>query len=169
MEKCYYSRKYYVYSWINLICGLLVGSTIILISLLIRNEDQLYCGILFALGSAVIVYIGLFIVFLNRKYEVNERGITIQYADRYAVFYPWENVQSACVGITHRSGTGATQDVVIWCTTKKRKCLPPIESRRHTSWEYDFYHCNSVITIEFSEDRYDEFAYYYQENIPDYR
>lgn len=169
MEKCYFSRKYNIYSWINVICGFVTGSTLILIGVLTRYESLLWCGILFTLGSAIIVHTSLFVIFLNRKYDVNEKGITIQYVGGYSVFYPWKNVQSACVGITHRSGTGTTQDVVIWCTTQKLKCQPPTELRRHTSWEYDFYHCNSVITIEFSEKRYTHFARYYQQDIPDYR
>ena len=174
MKKCYSSRQYIIYSRFNAICGSLCGSIMILLGvftsvILTENESPTWCGILLILGISIITYTILFVVFLNRKYDVNENGITISYANRYTMFYPWESIQFACVAITHRSGTGTTQDVVIWCTTKKRSCHPPTELRRRISWEYDFFHCNSVITIEFSEERYQEFAHYYQECIPDYR
>lgn len=168
MKKCYYSREYHIYSWINIIGGLFAGSVLILIGMFVRDESLPGCSMLFVLGSTIIVHTSLFVIFLNRKYDVNEKGIVIQYANRYTDFLSWERVQLACVGITHRSGTGATQDKVIWCTTNKTKCLPPTESRRHTSWEYDFFHYNSVITIEFTEERYNEFTCYYQQDIPDY-
>ena len=168
MEKCYFSKKYILYTRINMICGVLSGSTLILIGILVGHESRFWCSIMFVLGILVMVYTRLFVTFLNRKYHLSEEGITIQYAHRYTVFYPWAAIQSACIGITHRSGTGTTQDTVIWCTTKKGKCPPPTESRRHISWEYDFCHWNSVITIEFSEKRYFEFAGYYQESIYNY-
>lgn len=169
MEKCFYSRQYRTYSWIDIVCGLLTGNTLILVGLFVQCENVLGCGILLALGSAIIVYTALFVIFLNRRYDVNDKGITIQYLGRFFVFYPWESVEFACVGITHRSGTGTTQDTVIWCTTKKQKHQPPTASRRHISWEHDFYYCSSIITIEFSEERYRNFSHYYVREIPDYR
>ena len=169
MEKCYYSRQYRTYSWINIMCGLFSGMLLVPISIFEWRESVLWCSILLTLGCAIVVHTALFVIFLNRKYDVNDKGITIQYLGRFSVFYPWKNVESACVGITHRSGTGTTQDTVIWCTTKKRKHQPPTASRRHISWEHDFYHCSSIITIEFSEERYRNFSRYYVREIPDYR
>ena len=169
MEKCYYSEQYNIYTRINLICGVFIGSILILIAALVKNESLIGCITLFTLALSIVIHTGLFVTFLNRRYAVNEEGIAIQYANRHVVFYPWKKIELVCIGITHRSGTGTTQDTVIWCTTKKKKCPSPAESRRHTSWEYDYFHCNSVITIEFSEERYDQFARCYRENIPDYR
>lgn len=169
MEKCYFSQQYRIYTRINLVLGSIAGSIPVFIGMLVKDESLFGCGALLILGCAIVIYTILFVVFLNRKYDVDEKGITIQYANRYTVFYPWEKIQLVCVGITHRSGTGTTQDTVIWCTTKKRKCPPPTELRRRTSWEYDFFHCNSVITIEFSEERYNNLVCYYPEYIPDYR
>ena len=169
MENCYSSMQYRIYSWINIILGLLSGSLLLLVAFFVRCESLSVCFILAALGIIIIIYTGTFVVFLNRKYEVSEKGIVIQYLNRYVVVYSWEKIQSVCVGVTHRSGTGITQDVVIWCTTKKRKIRRPTADRRTISWEYDFFHYNSIITIEFSEERYKTFAFYYQKDIPDYR
>ena len=169
MEKFYFSKEYFIYSCINMVGGLLSGAVCAIVGTLTIKSNLLGSWVLFALSFFMIAHTILFVIFLNRKYAVSDRGIAVQYANRYTIFYPWEKIQLVCLGITHRSGTGTTQDTVIWCTTKLTGYLPPTKVHRHTSWEYDYLHYRSIITIEFTEERYAQFASYYQQNITDYR
>lgn len=169
MKKCFFSKQYKFYGWLNLLLSILIGIIIALIGAFLKDVSSLGRCLLVVSGLLVMVYFGLFVLFLNRKYIVNEKGITIQYTDRKRVFYSWETIQSVCICITHRSGTGTTQDTVILCTTRPADRLISAEVRLHTSWEYDFFHCNSIILIEYSEDRMKEFSSYYRKSIQDYR
>lgn len=169
MRSCYFSKRYSIYRKVNYIFGTFLGCFVFLLGIFLKDVGWTWRCVVTASGVTIIAYTGMFAAFMSRKYDLSEKGITIEQTYRRTVVHPWEKIQFVCVCVTHRSGTGTTQDTVILCSTRKFAHPFSADVRLRTSWEYDFLHSNSVITIEYSEERLEEFAFYYQKFIPDFR
>lgn len=172
MEKCYFSQKNKVLRYTILFLAVIESSVLVTLGLILWEKSidiAVLCCILIALGLSINFY-GIFrFLILNRGYELNGQGISIQYTKRKKAFYSWDEITQVCICEIHRSANGATSDVVIWCTAGTIINGPPDPARRWNSSEYELSHFRSVLTMEYSPDRLVEFKKFVRGNISDYR
>lgn len=121
--------------------------------------------LLFSLAFAI--YEILYIVWLGSEYELCEFGIQMHYTRRMTRLIPWDSVSQIYVCEAHRGAD--KRDHVIWCTVGNTKYTQPNMPWYSDSFEFEFMHCRSVITVEFSEERLKAFKQYFKKDIPDYR
>lgn len=172
MKKCYYSQKNTVLRYTILFLSVIESIVLIALGLILWEQSinvVLLCCILIAFGLLINLYGVFHFLILNRGYELNSQGISIQYTKKKKLFYPWDEITQVCICEIHRSANGATKDIVIWCTIGSIVNGPPDPSRRWNSSEYELSHFRSVLTVEFSPDRLIEFKKFVKGNISDYR
>lgn len=171
MQKCYFSEKHTRERWIGIICSLFVSITLIgfgIYTALATEDGILFCILLF-LGLFFILYGTLYDLYVSREYALSENGITIRYAKRKIVYFPWKCISQICICVIHKGKIEGVKDDVIWCTVGKIKKGPPNMARRWNEAEYGFIHFHSVLTIEYTPERLAEFKKYSNQDIPDYR
>lgn len=107
---------------------------------------------------------------LTREYELSDQGITIQYLGRFRRLYSWDSIRKICICTVFRTSDRLPGTLVIWCTLGKIHKEPPKGNR--ISWnqpEYTLMHFRSVLLVEYSPERLEEFQKYSKREIPDYR
>lgn len=169
MKKCYFTKKNRIIRNVCLFCAIACSCIMLVISYAFWHEAFEECMFLLAFGVIVLLYGVLFDVYFTREYKLTKQGIQIRYAKRITKLYLWENISQICICSIHRSANGATWDEVIWCTVGNIKNGPPHPSRNWNSMEYSLVHFKSVLTMEFSPERFDEFKMFYIDEIVDYR
>lgn len=108
----------------------------------------------------------------TREYELSDQGITIQYLGKYRRFYPWERIRNICVCTLFRKSDLEPGTLAIWCTAGKLRFEPPKGNANRTAWNQEEYlsiHFCTVLTMDYSPERVEEFQKYSQREIPDYR
>lgn len=171
MEKCYFSPKHTKERWIGIICSLFVSITLTGFGVFtsLTTEDGILSYILIFLGVFFMLYGILYDLYMFREYELSENGITIRYAKRKTVFFPWKCISQICICRIHQGKVESVRDDVIWCSVGKIKNGPPNMARRWNEAEYGFIHFHSVLTMEYTPERLADFKKYSNRDIPDYR
>ncbi len=108
----------------------------------------------------------------TREYKLCDQGITIQYLGKYRRFYPWESIRNICVCTLFRNSDLQPGKLAIWCTAGKLRFEPPKGNANRTAWNSDDYiarHLRSILTMDYSPERLEEFEKYSKREIPDYR
>lgn len=141
----------------------------LVISFVFWYDAPTACVFLLIFGVILLLYGLLFDVYFTREYELTRQGILVRYAKRVTKLYLWENISQICICSIHRSANGATWDDVLWCTVGRIKKGPPHPSRIWNSTEYSLVHFKSVLTMEFTPERLDEFNMFFTDEIMDYR
>ncbi len=130
-----------------------------------------FLGSGFGLGLFILILCGIIgPVEGTREYELSEQGITIQYLEKYKRFYSWDSIRQICICRVFRTNDAIPGELVIWCTAGKIRKEPPKGNR--ISWnreEYILTHFRSVLLMEYSPERLEEFKRYSKREIPDYR
>lgn len=171
MQKCYFSEKPAEGRWIGIICSLFVSITLTGFGVFtsLTTEDGILSCILIFLGIFFMLYGILYDLYMSREYELSENGITIRYAKRKTVFFPWKCISQICICRIHQGKVESVRDDVIWCTVGKIKKGPSNMARRWNEAEYGFIHFHSVLTMEYTPERLADFKKYSNRDIPDYR
>lgn len=172
MNKCYFSQRHRRERIVNIVATLFCCITMWIFSVVsaISTPGSLKLTVLLGCLSWACFLFGIcFDLYMSREYALSERGITIRYAKRKLVFYPWESIGHICICVIHQGKIESTNDVVIWCTTGKIKNVPPNLSRYWNIAEYGLMHFRSVLTIEYTPERSADFKKYSNRDIADYR
>ena len=169
MKKCYFTKKNRIIRYFCLFCATVCSCIMLGISYAFWHEAFVACMLLLVFGVIVLLDGVLFDVYFTREYELTEQGILIRYAKSITKLYRWENISQICICSIHRSANGATWDEVLWCTIGKIKKGPPHPSRSWNSTEYSLLHFRTVLTMEYTPERLDEFRKFYIDEIADYR
>lgn len=106
----------------------------------------------------------------TREYELSNQGITIRYLGKYKRTYSWDCIRRICICTVFRSSDRLPGKLVIWCTAGKVRKEPPKGNR--ISWnqgEYILMHFRSILLVEYSPERLEEFKKYSKQEISDYR
>lgn len=172
MEKCYFSKKYRMERWINLI-GYLFLSLILagLAAAVFSKEPGNPAAVAMLLVPALVLFVygALFVLFLFREYAIDENGITIQYVKRFRVFYPWDSIRKICLCEVHQGKVDSVKSDVIWCSVGEKRKEPPIMPRIYHEIEYEFFHFRTILTMEYTPERLAAFQNFCHREIPDYR
>lgn len=176
MKKCYFSRSHTIFGRATLIVCSALGVGLIALICAAWNEigtihERILFCVIFGTGLLCIFYAVTYFLFSSREYALSEQGITIRYAGRRSVFYSWSCIRLICVCTVNRSSViEGKGERVIWCTAGKiRKAPPDPVSRRWNTEEYLYLHYRSILTMEYSPERLEEFRKYSGREIPDYR
>lgn len=173
MKKCYASKKNTIIRYSKLILGICFGLFLMAVALILWDdtdrEMMALCGLSFFLGVLSVVYYPCFDILFFREYSLSDEGITIQYAGRKQVLQPWNKVSQICRCEIHRASNGGIWDDVIWVTFGHIKNGPPDDKRRWNNPEYGLLHFRSVLTLEYTPERFAEFQRYAPCEILDYR
>ena len=176
MKDCYYSKKNKVVRWLLLILGVVFGGTSITFGLFIilayRLEARIIipCGLLMiAVGICLAIECTLQYWLLNRKYKVDSMGLYVQHTRNNKQFYSWHQMQEVCLCNIHQGSHEGIYDTVIWCVVGTIKEDPPNIKRHRNNPYYGIRHFRSLITIEYSEERFSEFKRFYGGSNSDYR
>ena len=172
MEKCYFSAKHKTGRVINYVAALFVSVVCLSLSayLAITTANSIiHAGLLLCIGLLMLLFGILFDLYMSREYALSEAGITIRYARRKTVFFPWSRISRICICVIHRGKIEGVEDEVIWCTVGEIKKGPPNMARRWNEAEYGFLHFHRVLTMEYTPERLTDFRKYANREIPDYR
>lgn len=176
MKSCYFSRKNKYVRYLLLIVGALsfLGLTTygLFIMFAYRLEDRIIipCGLLMiAVGAFMAIECSFQYRLLNRKYMVDSTGLYVQHTRNNKQLYTWNQIHQVCLCNIHQGSHEGIYDTVIWCVVGAIKGGPPDVKRHWNSPYYGIRYFYSVITIEFSEERFSEFKRFYSGDIADYR
>lgn len=171
MDKCYFSKKHRIERIIHIVAMLLYSVILWGISIIPAISTPRSLGlaaILACLGWAIFLYGIFFNLYMSREYALSEDGITIRYAKRKSVFYPWADVGQICVCTIHQGKIESIKDDVIWCTVGKIKKEPPNLPHIWNVAETGMIHFRDVLTMEYTPERLADFQKYSNRDIPDY-
>lgn len=173
MNRCYCSKENNNARIFNLVLGIPCAFALVAAGFVLWDASDAQMMVLcigaVMIGIMAIVNFVLFDILYFREYDVSEYGITIRYFGRKEVLHRWDKVTQICRCIIHRSGTGATQDDVIWITFGQIKNGPPHEKYRWRTISYGLRHFRTVLTLEYTPERLNEIKNYTTLDISDYR
>lgn len=129
-----------------------------------------------AIMCIVVYFCGLFLLVIaahERKYQVDEHGLTIGYPFGIQRFFAWSDIDSITICKVHYIKKGPLQyKTAIRFAIEKEKAGPEQATQADEVWSNEMYeikHWEKVITIEFSEERLDEVIKSNAPQILDYR
>lgn len=172
IDKCYFSKKHrrerIIHIVVMLLCSIILWG-ISIVPMISKPRSLGLAAILACFGWAIFLYGIFFDMYMSREYVLSEDGITIRYAKRKFVFYPWVDVGKICVCVIHQGKIEGVKDDVIWCTVGKIQKEPPNLSHRWNIAEYGMIHFRDVLTMEYTSERLADFKKYSNRDIADYR
>ena len=107
----------------------------------------------------------------SRKYSVTEDGVVLQYFGKIKTLYSWDSVRTieiSKINYTTRSAPVSYQ-TVLRLVTFDEKNGPRKGYGFWATAPYTMFHWRSIITISYTEDRYQEFLDVCPEKVVDYR
>lgn len=123
-------------------------------------------------GFCIAFYMVLHWFVEQRKYRVTERGIWVQYPFGIRMVYVWSDFRDITLCKVRYVPKYRSYSVAIRCATETEYPGPRSAFLANESWTTDFYdtmHWRSLVTIEYTPERYEEFAALCPQTIHDYR
>lgn len=109
---------------------------------------------------------------ITRQYAVSKQGLTIRYAFGRTREYRWDEFEQVALCKVHFNRRSGVHRVVIRCTKLLEAQGPRNTEIANEKWSSELYEVRNwqdVISIEYTEERYQEFAAVYPYLIEDYR
>lgn len=122
------------------------------------------------LGLCFLTWVDAYI--LSRKYSVDQTGITVSYPFGYTMKYEWDKFVQIAVCRVHMKARSHKEKTAIRFTTSTESNGPHNAKYANEKWSselYEILHWKSVLSIEYSEERYKEIASNCPNPILDYR
>lgn len=176
MRYCWYEKKNRITSVIALILLFVMG--VYWISCAIKSIVEWHWPMVFSIPifSAGIIW-GLefliVIIMQERKYKVEQQGLTIRYPFGIVVNYPWTDFNEIAIcKVRYSSRVSEIYSIAIRCVVGEEKHGPKHSKQPNERWSretYEALHFNRIISIEFSNERYEEFRSACAVPIVDYR
>ena len=107
-----------------------------------------------------------------RRYSLSENGLTIIYPFGIKKVYSWEVFNEIALCKVHYASASTAHKLAIRCVVGEEKRGPKqaiVGKERWATMEYEVVHFGKVITIYYSDDRYNEFKSVCPIEITDYR
>ncbi len=108
----------------------------------------------------------------QRKYRVTERGISVQYPFGVHMEYVWSDFRDITLCKVRYAPKDRGYSVAIRCATETEYPGPRSAFLANEKWTTEFYdtmHWRTLVTIEYTPERYEEFATVCPQTIHDYR
>lgn len=173
MKRCYFSKEHTCENRILIAAHLfnvLLPFGFGLYGVLTNQQDAwLLFGVALCISLILLIPGTLYLIYLYGEYALSSEGITLLYAKKYRLFFPWSSITQICLCTIHKTKGAYKKDHVIWCTVGKIKGGPPNLAPRWNEFEYGFIRFRSVLTMEYTDERLAEFKKYTNREIPDYR
>lgn len=129
-----------------------------------------------AISCVILYFCGRFLLIIaahERKYRVDEQGLTIGYPFGIRKFYAWSDIGSMAICKVHYIKKGPIRyKTAIRFVIGLEKVGPEQAKSADERWSEEMYeikHWEKIITIEFSEDRLNEITSVSEIRISDYR
>ena len=175
MERCYFSKEYTIMIWCNRVLSpiylsLIIGAMVVIWNIVWVERTGIDLFLTFSLVLFLILsYSLVFEFYFTREYELTPEGICVRYANHFVKLYPWAAITQMCICSIHQAPRRNASTDVIWCTVGTINNGPPTPNCFWRSEFYGFFHLNSVIQIEYSDNRLNQFRRLTHQNIQDYR
>lgn len=107
-----------------------------------------------------------------RRYSLSEAGLIIAYPFGIKKVYFWKDFSEIALCKVHYASASAAHKLAIRCVVGKEKKGPKhaiVGKERWSTMEYELVHFGKVITIYYSEERYNEFQTVCPIRIADYQ
>ena len=154
----------------EVVCLLLLEAAILLMMLLECTHGYRSMVVVCYLGICVLTWLDAYVLF--RKYRVDPTGITMRYPFGYTMKYEWNHFVQIAVCRIHIKTRSHKEKVAIRFTTFTEPNGPHNAKYANEKWSselYEILHWRQVISIEYTEDRYQEILSNCPYPIFDYR
>lgn len=171
MKYCWHEQKNRLFTIFGLVLTLAI---FVYVFFYILSNWPPILGIPLLLLATYYYLLFLLCVFVEeRKYQVSAEGIQISYPFRITHKYSWDDFSEiALCKVRYNSKYPQMHSVAIRCVVGKEKRGPQDAKQANEKWSTELYevkHWKSVVTIEFSDQRFKEFFSLCPCIISDYR
>ena len=157
MEHCWNDKKHLCSAYEAVILAVVIFVCTIVVLIAEWKNQWMYFLLSLFLLCGVGAY--LFLCFLGllitvRKYAVSQHGLTIKYPLLKPFLYTWDQISEVSVCNVHYTRKGALRhEMVLRIAIGPEKNGPKQGLGNWSSWEYEFFHINNVITLRYSSSR----------------
>lgn len=131
-----------------------------------------YTIIAIGITSVVLLFPALVAILSLRKYEIHTKGLTIYYPFGVQRNYSWSDFQEISLCKVHFASAAKRHIIAIRCSVLKEKKGPKqavVARGRWATIEYEVIHWGKIITIYYTDERYNEFMSVCPFTITDYQ
>lgn len=140
--------------------------------MMVSSDPVRYLGVAFVLLIIVLPLPGLASILSVRKYEISRDGLTLRYPFGISKHYRWEEFGEVALCKVHYAAASNKHILAIRCAVGDEKRGPKKATVAKGNWstiEYEAFHFGKIITIYYTDERYEEFQEKCPLEIGDYR